>query len=331
MRTPLDRIRPAIWAVLLTIVTAGMAGNVLAQAYPSRPVRIVVPYPAGGPADVLVRALGQKLSEAWGQPVVVDNRPGANEMIAAESVAKSPGDGYTLLVASDAVFALNPHLYSKVPYDNVRDVVPVTRLVTANLMLVARPDFPAANVRELIEQVKKNPGKFSYASVGAGGVNHLAMAWFASLNGLAMQHIPYKGLPPALQDVVTGRVDMMFAVMGGAVPFVNDNRLKAYAVAGKSRATIAPNTPTFAEAGVANFDASFYFGVAAPRGTPPEIAARFAAEAARIVGSADFKARFLTNLGFEPVGETPEQFASFLKGDRELAAQKVKVSGAKLD
>ena len=320
-----------IAGTVLACSAALACGQALAQAYPARAVRIVVPYPAGGPADVLVRGLGQKLSELWGQPVLVDNRPGANEMIAAESVAKSPGDGYTLLVASDAVFTLNPHLYSKVPYDNVRDFVPVSRLVTANLMLVTRPDFPATNMRDLVDHVKKNPGKLTYASVGAGGVNHLPMAWLSSLNGLTMEHIPYKGLPPALQDVVTGRVDMMFAVMGGALPFVKDGRLKAIAVAGKARAPIAPDTPTFAEAGFANFDASFYFGVAAPRGTPPESAAKFAADAARIVATPDFRSRFLTNLGFEPVSETPEQFANFLKTDRELGAQKVKVSGAKLD
>ena len=315
----------------LTLLAFALGANALAQSWPQRPVRIVVPYPAGGPADVMVRGLGQKLTDMWGQAVVVDNRPGANEIVAAEAVAKSPGDGYTLLVASDAVFSLNPHLYSKVPYDNVRDFVPVTRLVTANLMLVARPDFPAANVRELIDQVKKNPGKMSYGSVGAGGVNHLGMAWFASLNGLTMEHIPYKGLPPALQDIVTGRVDMMFAVMGGAVPFVKDGKLKAYAVSGKARAPIAPATPTFAEAGFPNFDASFYFGLTAPRGTPADIASRIAADATRVVTAEEFKSRFLTNLGFEPVGETPEQFAAFLKGDREIAAQKVKVSGARLD
>jgi tripartite-type tricarboxylate transporter receptor subunit TctC len=323
--------RNLIAGAAVALATLASNGQALAQAYPARPVKILVPYPAGGPADVLVRGLGQRLSEAWGQPVLVDNRPGANEMIAAEAVAKSPADGYTLLVASDSVFTLNPHLYSRVPYDTTRDFLPVSRLVTANLMLVTRPDFPAANMRDLVDYVKKNPGKLTYASVGAGGVNHLPMAWLSNQNGLTMEHIPYKGLPPALQDVVSGRVDMMVAVIGGAMPFVNDARLKAIAVAGKSRAVIAPNVPTFAEAGFANFDASFYFGVAAPRGTPPEIAAKIASDAAKIVATPDFRAKFLTNLGFEPVTESPEQFANFLKGDRELAAQKVKVSGAKLD
>lgn len=321
--------RLAIAGIAATLLAA--TGQAAAQAYPSRALRIVVPYPAGGPADVLVRGMGQKLTDAWGQPVVVDNRPGANEMIAAEAVAKSPPDGYTLLVASDSMFTLNPNLYSKVPYDTVRDFLPISRLVTANMMLVTRPNLPAANMREVIDYVKKNPGKLTYGSVGAGGVNHLPMAWLANQNGLAMDHIPYKGLPPALQDLVAGRIDMMVGVVGGVMPFVSDGRLKAIAVAGKSRAVVAPNVPTFTEAGFPSFDPSFYFGMAAPRGTPMDIAGKLAAEVAKIVAAPDFKAKFLVNLGFEPVTETPEQFAGFLKGDRELAAQKVKISGAKLD
>jgi tripartite-type tricarboxylate transporter receptor subunit TctC len=327
-----DIMRVTRRVLLLTGLCALLgAGVAAAQTYPDRPVRIVVPYTAGGPADVLLRALGQKLSESWGQPLVVDNRAGANEMIAAEAVAKSPPDGYTFLLASDAVFTLNQHLYSKVPYDPVNDFVPVSKLVNANLMLVARPDFPAATVREAMEYIKKNPGKINYGSVGAGGVNHLGMAWLASLNGLEMQHVPYKGLAPALQDVVTGRIDIMFAVIGGAVPFIDSGRLKGLAVAGKARSPIAPNVPTFAEAGYPNFDASFYFGVAAPKGTPPAIIAKFARDAGAIVNNEDFKTRYLRNLGFEAVGDTPEQFAAFLKTDRPLGAQKVKISGAKLD
>ena len=217
------------------------------------------------------------------------------------------------------------------PYDTVRDFQPIARIVTANLMLVTRPDFPAASMRELIDHVKKNPGKHTYASVGAGGVNHLPMALLCNQNGLTMDHIPYKGLPPALQDVIAGRVDMMVAVVGGAMPFVNDGRLKAVGVAGKARAVVAPNVPTYTEAGFPNFDASFYFGLTAPRGTPLEIAGKIAADTARVMAAADFRARFLTTLGFDAVTETPEQFANFLKGDREAAAIKVKISGAKLD
>ncbi len=302
-----------------------------AQPYPSKPIRIVVPYTAGGPADLLVRGLGQKLNEAWGQQVVVENKPGANEIIAAQDVAKAPADGYNYLLASDAVFSLNPYLYTKIPYDPAKNFTPVSRLVTANLMLVARPDFPAGSVRELVSYARQNPGKVNYGSVGAGGVNHLAMAWFNTLNGLDMQHVPYKGLVQGLQDVMTSRLDVMFAVIGGAAPHLKAGKMKGLAVSGKSRNPLIADVPTFAEAGFESFDASFYFGLAAPAGTPRDIVAKFAAASARIVNTAEFKERYLNNLGFEPVGDTPEQFAAFLRQDREMAAKKVKASGAKLD
>src|SRR5437763_6734134 len=302
-----------------------------AQGFPSRPIRMVVPYTAGGPADLLVRSLGQRLTDAWGQQVVVENKPGANEIIAAQDVAKSPPDGYNWLLASDAVYSLNPYLYSKLPYDPAKDFVPVARIVTANLMLVVRPDFPAANVRELIDYAKKNPGKLNYGTVGAGGVNHLAMAWFNTLNGLDMQPVHYKGLVNGLQDIMTSRLDVMFAVIGGAAPHLKAGRMKALAVSGKSRNALIAEVPTFTAAGFPDFDASFYFGLAAPAGTPRDMIARFAAESARIVNAAEFREKYLSNLGFEPVGDTPEQFAAFLRQDRALAEKKVRASGAKLD
>jgi len=318
-------------AASLAAVALGVSNVGDAQPYPSKPIHIVVPYTAGGPADLLVRGLGIKLAEKWGQQVVVENRPGANEIIAAEAVAKAAPDGYTWLVASDAVFTLNASLYSKLPYDPVKDLAPVSKLVTANLLLVTRPDFPANSVKEFIDYAKQNPGKLSYGSVGAGGVNHLAMSWFNSLNGLQMEHVPYKGLVQALQDVITGRIDTMFAVIGGALPFVQSNKLKALAVSGKARSGVLPNVPTFAEVGYPSFDASFYFAVAAPAGTPRDIVTKFASEASQIVNSAEFKEKYLTQLGFEPVGDTPDQFAAFLVNDRKIGAEKVKVSGAKLD
>ena len=302
-----------------------------AQPYPSKPVRIVVPYTAGGPADLLVRGLGQKLNDSWGQQVVVENKPGANEIIAAQEVAKSAPDGYTYLLASDAVFSLNSYLYSKLPYDPVKDLAPVSKLVNANLMLVARPGLQAASVRELIDYAKKNPGKLNYGSVGAGGVNHLAFAWFNTQNGLDMQHVPYKGLVQGLGDIMTSRLDVMFAVIGGAAPHLKAQKMKGIAVSGKARNPLIPEVPTFAEAGMPSFDASFYFALAAPAGTPREMIAKMAADSAKIVQAAEFREKFLNNLGFEAVGDTPEQFTAFLKGDRENAAQKVKASGAKLD
>jgi len=306
-------------------------GVAAAQTYPSKPIRIVVPYTAGGPADLLVRGLGQKLTEAWGQQVVVENKPGANEIIAAQEVAKSAPDGYSYLLASDAVFALNGYLYSKLAYDPVKDFAPVGKLVNANLMLVVRPDFPAASVAELVRFAKQHPGKLNYGSVGAGGVNHLAMAWFNTQQGLEMQHIAYKGLVQGLQDVMTSQLDLMFAVIGGAAPHLKAGKLKGIAVSGKQRNALIPDVPTFAEAGLPNFDASFYFGLAAPAGTPREIVSKFSAESSRIVNTPEFKEKFLYNLGFEAVGDTPEHFAAFLASDRELAEKKVKASGAKLD
>ena len=305
-------------------------GTVHAQQYPSKPVRIVVPYTAGGPADLLVRGLGQKLSDGWGQQIIVENKPGANEIIAAQDVAKSPADGYNYLLASDAVYSLNGFLYTKLPYDPVKDFTPVSRLVTANLMLVTRPDFPASTPKELVADAKKNPGKLNYGTVGAGGVNHLAMAWFNTQNGLEMQPVHYKGLVNGLQDIMTSRLDVMFAVIGGAAPLIKAGKMKGLAVSGKSRHPLIPDVPTFAEAGLPDFDASFYFALAAPAGTPREMVAKMAGESAKIINTAEFKER-LTTLGFEPVGDTPEQFSAFLKQDRELAARKVKASGAKLD
>ena len=319
-----------------SLLLGAFAGLVLAdlaqaQAYPSKPVRIVVPYAAGGPADVMVRAISQSMGDSWGQPFIVDNKPGANEIIAAELVAKSAGDGYTFLVASDGAYSLNQNLYPKIPYDPAKDFVPVAKLAIGNLMLVTRPDFPAANVREFIDYAKRNPGKLNYGSIGAGGVNHLASAWFNNINGLQMEHVAFKGLPAAVQELIAGRIDVMFAVTGGVAAFIESGKIKGLAVSGRSRQVAAPGVPTFAEVGYPAFDASFCFGVVAPRGTPAEITTRFARDMSRVINTSEFKSKYLQPLGFEAVGDTPEQFAAFLKADRELGAQKVKVSGAKLE
>jgi len=186
-------------------------------------------------------------------------------------------------------------------------------------------------VRELVDYAKKNPGKLNYGSVGAGGVNHLAMAWFNTLNGLDMQHVPYKGLVQGLQDIMTSRLDVMFAVIGGAAPHLKAGKMKGLAVSGQTRNGLIPDVPTFTEAGFPNFDASFYFGIAAPAGTPRELVGKMAEEAGKIVRASEFKEKYLINLGFEAVGDSPAEFATFLKQDRELAAKKVKASGAKLD
>lgn len=306
-------------------------GSTMAQTYPAKPVRLIVPYAPGGPADVMVRAIGQKMGESWGQPFIVENKPGANEILAADLVAKSPADGYTFLVASDAAYSLNQALYPKLPYDSSRDFAPVSKLATGQLMLVTRLDFPATTVNEFIEHVRRNPGKFNYASIGAGGVNHLASAWFNNIHGLQMEHIAYKGLPAAVQELMAGRIDAMFAVTGGVATLIETKKIKALAVSGRQRQPAAPNVPTFSEVGYPAFDASYYFGVVAPKGTSPEIRSRFARDMSHVINTTEFKSKYLQPLGFDAVGDTPEQFAAFLKSDGETGVQKVKISGAKLD
>jgi tripartite-type tricarboxylate transporter receptor subunit TctC len=234
-------------------------------------------------------------------------------------------------VASDGAYSLNQNLYPKIPYDPVRDFVPVAKLAIGNLMLVTRPDMPANNVKEFIDYVRRNPAKLNYGSIGAGGVNHLASAWFNNINGLQMEHVAFKGLPSAVQELMAGRIDAMFAVTGGVAQLLEAGKIKALAVSGRNRQPAAPKVPTFAEVGYPGFDASFYFGVVAPRGTPADIASRFARDMSKIINTDEFKSKYLQPLGFEAVGDTPEQFATFLKSDRELGAQKVKVSGAKLE
>ena len=302
-----------------------------AQTYPSKPIKIVIPFAAGGPADVMVRAIAQKLGDSLTQPVVVDNKPGANEIIGADFVAKSASDGYTLLVASDGAFSLNQSLYPKIPYDPAKDFAPIGKLAIGHLMLVTRADFPANTVNEFIEHVKARPGKLNYASIGAGGVNHLASAWFNNTHGLQMEHIAFKGLPAAVQELMAGRIDAMFAVTGGVASFLDAGKVKPLAISGKARQPAAPKVPTFTEVGYPNFDASYYFGVVAPKATPNDITQRLSKEISLIVNTNDFKAKYLQPLGFEAVGDTPEQFGAFMKIDRELGAQKVRISGAKLD
>ena len=322
---------PRLIALAALAILPWLGTSAVAQAWPAKPVRIVFPYSAGGPVDVLLRALAMRMSETMGQQFVVENRPGANEIISAEAVARAAPDGYTLLFASDAVFSLNPHLYSKLPYDANKDFAPIARVINAYLMLVGRTDLPPKDLKELFAYVKANNGKVSYGSVGLGSVNHLSMSWLANQQGLEMIHVPFKGVGPMVQEIAANRLDLAFAVVGGALPFLKANQVKAYAVSAPARMAVIPNVPTFTELGYPALNASFYFALAAPAGTSPQIVARVANEAGKIVTQAEFREKYVDALGFEPVAETPAQFAEFLKRDRENAAQRVKVSGAKLD
>ncbi|MBI4204378.1 MAG: tripartite tricarboxylate transporter substrate binding protein [Betaproteobacteria bacterium] len=305
-------------------------GAALAQAYPVRAVRMVVPFPAGGATDIVGRLVAQKLSEAWGQQVIVDNRGGAGGTIGSDMVAKSAPDGYTILVATSSTHAIAPSLYSKLTYDPVRDFTPVTLLASATILLAVHPSVPAKNVRELIALGKRQPRALSFASSGNGGISHLIGEQCKSMGGIEMLHVPYKGDTPALVDLVSGQVSLMFGTAVSFLPYVKSGRLNALAVTNPKRSPIVPDVPTVAESGLPGFEALQWFGIFAPAGTSKDVIARQNGEIVKILRLPDVRER-LSSLGADVVGNTPEQFAAFQKADAAKWARIVKQSGAKID
>ena len=318
-------------ACTLVLAAPLIVSSVSAQEkYPNRPVKIVLGFPPGQATDTVARAIAQKLGETTGQTFIVENRPGAAGIIGTDLVAKSTADGYTLVMGSSGVMAVNPGLYSKLPYDPVKDFAPITVAVTVPLFLVANPNFPPNTVKELVAYAKANPGKVNYASGGSGVTNHLAMELFKSVAGVDMVHVPYKGGPPALTDLIAGQVNVMFETGPGALPHVKAGKLKAIAVGGSKRSAALPNLPTVAESGYPGFEAVAWIGISAPTGTPKEIITKLNSEIVKIVHLPDIKERFL-GLGAESVGNTPEEFAIYLKAEIAKWGKVVKDSGAKVD
>lgn len=319
--------------VLAALIAAGVAIPVWASAdgYPSKPVRIVVPYAAGGPVDSMARALAASLTATWGQQVIVDNKPGANEIIGATNVAKAPADGYTLMLATDPTLSLNPYLFKKLSYDPIKELVPVTRVAVSNMALVVPVNLPAANLKEFVSYVRANPDKVSYGSSGIGNGTHLAMAQFARDNQLAMTHIPYKGLAPTLQDMLGGNIQAAVGAVSVIAPFVQDGKLKVLGVSGAKRASVLPNVPTFAEAGFPKFEASFYFGLLAPTGIDRDIKAKIAADVKKIASNPQFLSTNIEKFALEAVLDTPDEFTRFIEKDRQAAQLKITASGAQLD
>lgn len=302
-----------------------------AQAWPARPIRLIVPFGVGGGGDTVSRAVATELSKLWGQPFVVDNRPGAHEVVGIEALIKSPGDGYTFMVGTESVVSLNPALYSKLSY-NPNDIQPVARMITSPMILATRPDFPASTLGEYIDDARKNPGKYNYGTNGLGSPDHLVTSWFNSLHGLKLQHVPFRSVAQSAPELVAGRLDSLFQSIGSMNAFIQSGRVKVLGIGGNTRNPRLPAVPTFAEAGVpAEFDASFYIAVFAPKGTPPDIVARFARDMGKVVNEPAFKAKSLDPLGFEPIVEAPEQFGEFLRKDSAAAVRKVKIAGVTLD
>ena len=321
--------RLAVGALLAfsALAAAPMAG---AQAYPAKPIRIVVPFPPGGATDILARAVAQKLTDAWGQAVVVDNRPGAGGNIGSEIVAKAAPDGYTLEMGTVGTHAINASLYAKMPYDHVKDFAPVILVAGVPNVLVVNPSLPVSSVQELIAYAKANPGKLNFASSGNGTSIHLAGELFKVMAGVQMTHIPYKGSAPALQDLIGGQVQLMFDNLPPSLPHIKAGKLRALAVTSATRSSALPDTPTIAESGLPGFEASSWFGVLAPAGTPPAIIAKLNAEIAAWLASPEAKEKMLA-LGANIGGGSPEDFARHIAAETAKWQKVVKASGAKVD
>jgi len=307
-------------------VASSAAGQ---QDYPNKPIRFITPYPPGGGTTVVARLIGQKLSEAWGQQVLVDNRGGGNTIIGTEAAAKSPPDGYTILLGDNAL-AILPHLYRSLPYDTFNDFAPVATLTSIEYVLVAHPSVPANNLQELIALAKAKPGQLNYATSGSGGAGHLAMEMLCMMTGIKMQQVPYKGGGPALTDLLGGQVQLHFNVPINQIPHIRSGKLKAIAISGETRSSALPQVPTFTEAGVPNLEVRYWQGVLAPAGTPRTIIDKLSAEIARILRTPDIKDKF-DSQGVEPFISTPEQFAALIRKVSAKYAQTVKAANIKVE
>lgn len=318
----ISRITAAFVAVAITVPA-------LAQQYPVKPIRMIAPFTAGGPTDILARIVGQKLTESWGQQVVIENRTGASGTIGSEVVAKSPPDGYTVLVSA-SVHIIAPSLFSKLPYDAIRDFAPVTVVATSPLVLVVTPTLPVKNVREFVVLAKARPGELSFASSGAGSSTHLTSELLKSVTGTKMVHVPYKGQSQALTDVIAGHVPFMFNSLPPVMGFVKTGRLRVLAITSDKRSAQLPEVPTFAEAGYKEFVTGSWYAVWLPAKTPEAIVTRLNNEIVRIVNLPDVRSR-IVDLGAEPVANNPAAFDAFQKAEMARWAKVIRDSGAKAE
>jgi tripartite-type tricarboxylate transporter receptor subunit TctC len=303
-------LKHGICAAALAALSAGVCA---AEAYPTKPVRMIVPFPAGGGVDIVARSLAPHLTERWKQQVVVDNRPGAGAIIGADVAAKSPADGYTLLLANTA-HAINATLHRKLPFDPVRDFAPITLIATQPSVLVVHPSVPAKSVKDLLALARAKPGSLNFASSGSGTPPHLSGAMFSDMTGIDMTHVPYKGAAPALTDLLGGQVQLMFATIISVGPHLQAGRLRPLAVTSAKRSSALPEVPTVAEAGVPGFEATAWFMLMAPAKTPAAITGQLHRDVAQVVKAGELRERF-TREGAEPVGSTPDEAARFLKNE----------------
>ena len=320
----------SLFRSLLAVLLTSAAVQAAAQSYPAKAVRIVVPFPPSGAADLLTRALGSKLGEAWGQPVVADNRPGAGGNIGAEAVARSAPDGYTLLMAAVTTHAVSMSLYSKLGYDVEKDLAPVTLVANVPHILVAHPSVPGKTLGEVISFLKAQGGKVNFASQGNGTLSHLEFELMKSMAGFSASHVPYKGSAPALADLLAGNVVLLFDSIPSALPQVRAGKLKGIAVASSRRSSVLPDLPTVSEGGLAGFAADNWFGIMAPAGTPAAIVAKLNADLIRAIDSAEVK-EIVARQGGELMASTAQEMAAQIKSDREKWGRVVRESGAKIE
>ena len=315
------------------VATAALAlgmGTAAAQAYPTKPIKFVVPYPPGGASDVTARILGQKLSEAYGQPVVIENRPGANGNIALEAVAKSAPDGYTIVMGNVGPNAINAGLYKSLPFDPIGSFAPITLTSTVPIVLLVNPSLPVKDAKDLIAYIKANAGKTNFASGGNGSATHLTAEMFKSMAGLDIQHVPYKGDAAAMTALMSGDVTMAFATIVAATPQIKGGRVRAIGIAAKKRAGAFPDVPTISDSGLPGFESTSWGGVLAPSGTSPEIIASLNSQLLRILRMPDVADK-IAGLGADIVGSSPAEFRDYLKSEIDKWSGVIKTSGATID
>lgn len=316
-----------LFALALAVAFSGTA---FAQSFPSKPLRLICPFPPAGAVDIASRATAHELSKVLGQPVAVENRPGAGGNLGGAEAARSAPDGYTLFMTTSGIQAINPALYAKMPFDPNKDLTPVAPLVSLNNVLVLHPSVPAKSVKEVIDLAKKDPGKWTYASSGNGTSIHMSGAMFTQLTGTDLLHVPYKGSGPAVTDLLAGQVHMMFDNIPSSLPHIKAGKLRALATTGAKRDPALPDLPTLAESGIRGYESGVWFGLSVPAATPKDIIGRLNAAAVQAAKSPEFIKR-MTDLGYNIIPGTPEDMASMLKTELARWAPIVKASGAKVD
>jgi tripartite-type tricarboxylate transporter receptor subunit TctC len=325
----LKRLVRVLGGLTMASMLAGASGAALAQSYPARPIRLIIPYPPGGAGDIVGRLLANKLGENLGQPIIIDNRGGGAQVIATELAAKAVPDGYTLFLAS-ATHAINPGGKKKLPYDTVKDFAPIAMVASSPLLFVANPSVGISNMKELVALAKAQPGKLNYGSSGPGTGGHLSVELLQVMTGISMTHIPFKGAGPALIDLIGGQVQIVSTSPLAALPFVKAGKLKALGMTGRSRFPTAPDIPTVAESGFPGYEASLWYGLLAPAGTPAAIISRLHADTVKAIKSSLVSEQLLTN-GAEPSGTSPQELQSFIVADIKRWTEVIKSSGIQIE